>query len=74
MFLAPTAEVPVTNFHREEILARRGSAEEICRLHALLPARSRFGRAGNSRDHPRPSVRQGGTGEDHHAGKFLRRT
>ena len=57
MFLAPTAEVPVTNLHREEILAARGPAKEICRLHALLSARGRFGRTGNSRDHPRPSVR-----------------
>ena len=39
MFLAPTAEVPVTNLHREEILADDRAAEEICRLHALLSAR-----------------------------------
>ena len=45
MFLAPTAEVPVTNFHREEILAVDGVAEKICRLHALFSARSRVGRS-----------------------------
>ena len=74
MFLAPTAEVPVTNFHREEILARGGTAEEIRRLHALFSPRSRIGRTRNARDHSRASVRQGGTGEDHDAGKFLCRT
>ena len=74
MFLAPTAEVPVTNLHREEILALVGPAKEICRLHALLSARSRFGRTGNARDHSRPSVRQSGTGENHDAGEFRRGT
>ena len=44
-YLAPTAEVPVTNFHREEIL-RAELAEEIRRLHAVFPSRSGLGRAG----------------------------
>ncbi len=71
LFLAPTAEVPVTNFHREEILQHRRTAEEVCRLHAVLPARSGLGRARDARDHSRASVRQGGAGENHHAGDFL---
>ena len=71
LFLAPTAEVPVTNFHREEILRSLGVAEEIHRLHALLPPRSRVSRTRDARDHSGASVRQSGAGEDHDAGDFL---
>ncbi len=74
LFLAPTAEVPVTNFHREEILHDRRTAEEVCRIHAVLPAGSGLGRARDAGDHSRASIRQSGAGENHHAGDFLRRT
>ena len=50
------------------------SSEKIRRLHALLSARSGLSRARNARDHPGPSIRQSRTGENHNAGKFLRRT
>ncbi len=71
MFLAPTAEVPVTNFHREEILAAGELAEEIRRLHAVLSPRGRLGWTRDARHHPRASVRQGGAGEDHDARDFV---
>ena len=48
-----------------------GAAEEVCRLHALLPARSRLGRPRNARDHSRASVRQGGAGENYDAGNLV---
>ena len=45
LYLVPTAEVPVTNLHREEIVAPRPAAHPLCRLHAVLPPRGRRRRA-----------------------------
>ena len=36
LFLIPTAEVPVTNLHREEMLSGRRAADSLHCLYALL--------------------------------------
>ena len=51
LYLVPTAEVPVTNLHRDEILEADRAADPLRRLHAVLPARGRRRRQG----HPRAS-------------------
>ena len=59
----PTAEVPVTNLYRDEILERRAAADLPRRLHAVLPARADVGRPRRARHQARPPVRQGRDGE-----------
>ena len=49
LYLVPTAEVPVTNLHRDEILDGERAADPLRRLHAVLPARGRRGRQGHAR-------------------------
>ena len=39
LYLIPTAEVPVTNLHRDEILDAAGAADPLRRLLGLVPAR-----------------------------------
>ena len=41
LYLVPTAEVPVTNLHRDEILEAGRAADPLRRLHAVLPPRGR---------------------------------
>ena len=58
----PTAEVPVTNLYRDEILA----ADRLPiypRLHALLPPRGGCRRQGHAWPPARPPVRQGRDGQ-----------
>ena len=62
-WFVPTAEVPVTNLYRDEILERRRAADPARRLHAVLPAREDVGRARRARHQARPPVRQGRDGE-----------
>ena len=45
LYLIPTAEVPVTNMHRDEIFEAGRAAHPLLRLHALLPRRGRRRRA-----------------------------
>ena len=59
----PTAEVPVTNLYRDEILERRALPMPPRRLHAVLPAREDVGRPRRARHQARPPVRQGRDGE-----------
>ena len=59
----PTAEVPVTNLYRDEILEPGGAAGQARRLHAVLPAREDVGRPRRARHQARPPVRQGRDGE-----------
>ena len=59
LFLAPTAEVPVTNFHREEILGACRTAEKVRCLHTMFSTRSGFSRPRDTRHHSGPSIRQG---------------
>ena len=67
LYLIPTAEVPVTNLHRGEILDGRLLPIEVHRLHPVLPERGRLLRRGRARAHPPAPVRQGGAGEVHGA-------
>ena len=62
-WFVPTAEVPVTNLYRDEILPAERAADQPRRLHRLLPAREDVGRARRARHQARPPVRQGGDGE-----------
>jgi len=57
LWLIPTAEVPVTNIYREEIIAH-----QACRPNTLLPPRGRSRRQGDPWSDPRSSVRQGRDG------------
>ena len=59
LYLVPTAEVPLTNMHRGEILDGRSAADSLHRVHALFPQRSRLLRRRRARAHPPASVRQG---------------
>ena len=73
LFLIPTAEVPLTNIHRNEILEWRRAAGEV---HGVLPVFSQRGgivRQGRARADPAASVREGGDGEDHPSRHVLRR-
>ena len=49
LYLIPTAEVPLTNLHREEILDGRLLPAALHRLHAVLPERGGLVRAGRRR-------------------------
>ena len=73
-WLAPTAEVPVTNLFRDETLDAEPAADQAVRLHAVLPQRGRILRQGRARHHPPAPVPEGGTGQVHPAGTELRRT
>ena len=68
LYLIPTAEVPLTNLHRDEILAAEQLPLEVRGLHALLPLRGRVLRQGRARPHPPAPVPQGGAGQAHDAG------
>ncbi len=67
LYLIPTAEVPLTNLHRDEILDGRAAAAEIHRLHAVLPQRGGIVRRRRARPDPAAPVRQGGAREVHDA-------
>ena len=73
LFLIPTAEVPLTNLHREEILDGRAAAAEVHGLHAVLPQRSGIVRRRCARPDPAASVRQGRAREVHDARAVARR-
>ena len=60
-YLIPTAEVPVTNIHADEILDP-SAADRLLRLHALLPQRGRLVRQGRARADPPAPVQQGRAG------------
>ena len=73
LYLIPTAEVPLTNLHRGEILDGRAAADPLHRLHAVLPQRGRLVRRGRARPDPPAPVRQGRAGEVHDARAVVRR-
>ncbi len=73
-WLAPTAEVPVTNLYRDETLICRRAPHQAVRLHAVLPQRSGLLRARCARHHPPAPVSESGAGEIHAARTELRRT
>ena len=59
-WLVPTAEVPLTNLHRDEILEPGALPRRLRGLHSLLPAREDERRPRRARHQARPPVRQGG--------------
>ena len=73
LYLVPTAEVPLTNMHRGEILDGRDAAAQVHGLHAVLPQRGGIVRRGRARADPPAPVRQGRAGEVHDAGAVVRR-
>ena len=73
LFLIPTAEVPVTNLHRDEILEASDLPRGLRRPHALLPPRGGRARQGHPRAHPGAPVRQGRAGPLRPAGGVRRR-
>ncbi len=73
LYLVPTAEVPVTNLHRDEILEASRAADPLRRLLPVLPPRGRRRRQGHARDPARPPVRQGRDGAVRAAGRLTGR-
>ena len=73
LFLAPTGEVQLTNLHRDEIVS---AADLPRKFVAYTPCFRREAGCGprNRRHSPRASIRQGGAGQSHDAGKIVRRT
>ena len=59
----PTAEVPVTNIYRDEIIEPGQAADLLCGVHALFPARESVGGQGCARHQARPPVPEGGDGQ-----------
>ena len=74
LYLIPTAETPVANIHREEILPETAAADLLLRLHAVFSRRGGRGGRRHARHDSRASVRQGGADQDREAGARLRRT
>ncbi len=71
-YLAPTAEVPVTNLYRDESAGSRLPAHQAVRVHAVLPQRGGVLRARRARHHSAASVPEGRVGQVHQAGRQLR--
>ena len=62
LFLIPTAEVPVTNLHRDEILEASDLPRGYVAFTPVLPSRGGRARQGHPRAHPGAPVRQGRAG------------
>ena len=73
-FLIPTAEVPVTNIHRGEILDEDALPDLLHGLHPLFPVGGRLLRQGHPRPDPPAPVQQGGAGQVLHPRDLLCRT
>ena len=73
LYLVPTAEVPLTNMHRGEILDGRDAADPLHRLHALFSQRGGVLRRRRARPDSSAPVRQGRTDVVHDARSVLRR-
>ena len=74
LFLIPTAEVPLTNLHREEILDGRLLPLKYTAYTPCFRSEAGFLRRGRARADPPAPVRQGRTREVHDAGAVARRT
>ena len=64
----PTAEVPVTNLYRDEILDGERAADQARGVHALFPPGEDELGPRRARDQARAPVRQGRNGEVYPAG------
>ena len=73
LWLIPTAEVPVTNLYRDEVLDAARLADFTDGIHAVLSQRGGIVRERCARHHPAASVSESGAGEVCAAGKFVRR-
>ncbi len=74
LWAIPTAEVPLTSLHRDEILDAADLPAAVHRLHVVLPPRGRIGREGHPGPAASPRVRQGraaGGGRGRRAGHRL---
>ena len=67
-FLIPTAEVPLTNIHRDEVLDRGDLPRYYCAHTPCFPQGSGLLRPGHARPDPPAPVQQGRAGEDRRAG------
>ena len=67
--LIPTAEVPVTNLYRDEIIEGGCSPLKLHRLHTVLSQRGRLARERRTRNHPPASVPESRARQIHHAGQ-----
>ena len=67
LFLIPTAEVPLTALHRDEILARGSTSAALYRILAVLSQRGGRGRERYARIDPPASIRESRTGLAHRA-------
>ena len=56
LYLIPTAEVPITNIYKGQVIEPGDTAGPTGRSHALLSARGRGGRQGYPRDDSGASV------------------
>ncbi len=65
LYLIPTAEVPLTNIHRDETLDESQLPRQIRRLHPLLPQRGRLARQGYPRPGPPAPVQEGRAAQIH---------
>ena len=74
LWLIPTAEVPVTNLYRDEMLDAARLPVSLYRLHAVLSQRGRIVWQGRARHHPATPVSESRAGEIRPAGTFLRGT
>ena len=63
LYAVPTAEVPLTNFFRDEIVEEIGAADLSLRLHAVFPSRGGQLWQGCARAEPAAPVRQGRAAE-----------
>ena len=72
LYLIPTAEVPVTNIVRDEIVPLETAAAQVRLPLALLPQRSGLVRQGHARHDPPAPVRQGRAGADRSSARLLR--
>ncbi len=73
-FLIPTAEVPVTNIHRDEILDGARPAAPLYGLYPLLPQGGRLLRQRHPRADPPAPVQQGRAGQVRPPRRFRCRT
>ena len=57
-FLVPTAEVPVTNMYREQILRCEGFTNKACCIYCMFQSRGGIGRKRYKRTYKAASVQQ----------------